>query len=214
MQDTLQAEVEELNAKDDQKSSRSTESQRTELRCWLSDTEECLLASPTRHHTGRRMPPSSQGPFLEDKTLSCRAETSSLSRPPLSSALPRTDAREVATKELDSGETPSQQAPKATSEDSQDLHLVKPSPEDVSSEPHRSDANPPPGTNHARTSSRMSRVSTTIAELELKVNKFSEALDTLPPGQLRVRSMLEEDIAKFREKLLRARRKAAKKRSK
>jgi len=106
----------------------------------LNEEEEALLASQTRHHTGRRMPPSSQGPFLEDKTLSCRAETSSLCRPPLSSVLPRErDARAseaVAEEALGSRETPSQQAPKETSEDSQDLHLVKSSPEDVSSEPH------------------------------------------------------------------------------
>ena len=60
----------------------------------------------------------------------------------------------------------------------------------------------------------MSRVSNTIAELELKIKERLEALDTLPPGQLRIRSMFEEDIARFREKLLRARRKAEKKRSK
>merc|ERR1712157_327403 len=123
-------------------------------------------------HTGRRMPPSSQGPFLGDKTLSCRAETSSLCRPPLPSALPRErDARAseaVAEEPLGSRETPSQQAPKETSEDSQDLHLVKPSPEDVSSEPHRSDANSPPGTHHASTS----RATTTIAKYTDKMEMF------------------------------------------
>merc|ERR1712176_345828 len=42
----------------------------------------------------------------------------------------------VAEEALGSRETPSQQDPKGTCKDSQDLHLVNASPEDVSSEPH------------------------------------------------------------------------------
>merc|ERR1711862_351138 len=77
----------------------------------------------------------------------------------------------VAEEALGSGETPSQQAPKVTCKDSQDPHLVKPSPEDVSSEPLRSDANSPPGTHHASKSR-------TTTGVQIKLEKAVRALAT------------------------------------
>merc|ERR1719442_65600 len=121
-------------------------------------SEENLLASPTRQNTGRCISPVSQGHFCDDMTSSSQAETSSPCRSPLSRDLPRArDAHNVATDDvlssevatipqvvaeeaMGSRETPSQQDPKVTCEDTQDLHPVKPSPEDVSSEPHCCDA--------------------------------------------------------------------------
>jgi len=129
-----------------------------------SVAEEALLASPTRQNTGRCISPVSQGHFRDDVTSSSQTETSSPCRSPLPNDPSRArDAHDVATdvvvgseevpipqvvaeEALGSRETPSRQDPKVTFKDTQDLHLVKPSPKDVSLEPHRSDASQSPGT--------------------------------------------------------------------
>ena len=69
---------------------------------------------------------------------------------------------------LGSRETPSQQDPKVTCKNFQDLHLVKSSPKDVSLEPHYSYANPPTGTHYAKRSFRSSRTTKPESQIKLK----------------------------------------------
>lgn len=189
---------------------RDTEARKTQLLRLLNEAEEVLLASPTRQNTGRCISPVSQGHFLDEMTLPSRAETSSPCRSPLPSDPSRaqnahncaTDdgvGSEVATipqvfaeEALSSRETPSQQDPKVTFEDTQDLHLVNASPKDVSLEPHRSDANSPPDTHHAEISPKMSRI---LDEMDCEIKQHTDELEKLPPGKSGLRSTLEEGLA-------------------
>lgn len=83
---------------------------------------------------------------------------------------------------------------------------MKSSPEDVSSEPHRSDANSSSGTHHASTS----RATTTIAKYTADMKLFTRLLDTHPSEH----TFLEDRIEYCRGKILRAQQRHAKKQSK
>ena len=98
----------------------------TKRRREASLAEESSLACPMRPNTGRRMLRSSRGRCREEELLSsCRGETTPLSQPPLSSARPHADAREIIAEEaMGSGETPSQRDPKVSSKGSQNCDLV------------------------------------------------------------------------------------------
>ena len=121
--------------------------------------------------------------------MSCRGETTPLSQPPLSSARPHADAREVVAEEaMGSRETPSQRDPKVSSEFSQDLHLVNASLKKVSLNPcsgaqdlsllkcSTKEASLDPLSSASKKQSLTSQTARTILSLEQQIAEGKQAL--------------------------------------